>query len=133
MGLGAAVLDLAEGAALGGGAVEIGREAARTQSHGQLGVLLGRPAFLGPVGGAARHQDRIAIGQLQALEIDAANLKEPTEADVEQIRGCLQALLDVIAVSIRVLRHRALASAPPPSGDEAVRQAAQQCVLLLCA
>ena len=62
--------------------------------------------------------------ELQALEIDAANLKEPTEADVEQIRGCLQGLLDVIAVSIRVLRHRALANAPPPSGDEAVREAA---------
>ena len=62
--------------------------------------------------------------EIAALEIDAQNLKEPMEEDVEQIRACLLALLDLIAASVRVLRHKALAVAPPPEGDDEVKAAA---------
>jgi len=88
-----------------------------------LQPVIGRIRGATPKGAKPDEQPTITAlkEELGALEADATTLKNPTDADIEEIRACMNAVLDLVAAAVYAMRTKGVgvwAEPPPAKGEE---------------
>ena len=94
--------------------------------HKVLGPLISRVRAATPKGGKPTDGGTISALKEETgqLEADAQLLKDPTDLDIEEIRGCLTATCNLVAAAMYAIRMKDKAAADPPEDAEAAEAAA---------